>query len=163
MDARFRLIYLIPWMILSVLAVETFVWLPLYLIGLMVVPFAKVQDNHFTNPIIDALWGNFEDGVTCIGFSKMEWYLRNPVTNLRRWPIISTRPCLGTQYIGSDQIERGCRFVAWHKGYVGCRWEGKKYGLWLGYKINPRDSRIIPADDYRTRGLGIACQFIRFK
>jgi len=174
MASRWNLLWALPWMLVSVLAVEILVFLPLYLLGLVVVPCAarralkterpsRVNDSlvlSYRSPALDALWGNWEDGLAPAGFTIWSWFQRNPCCNLRFCPVISTRPSAATRFIGSREIAPGCRFIAWAGPYVGCRWEGRKYGVWLGYKINPRDAWQT-ATDYRVHGLGIAVQILR--
>jgi hypothetical protein len=175
MASRWNLLWAVPWMVVSALTVEAAVWLPLYLAGLVVVPLAsRLADKTerpsklysrlilcYKNRILDELWGNHEDGIAPDGWTVWRWFLRNPVTNLRFWPVISTKPASSTRWIGSPAIEPGCRFIAWNGPYVGCRWEGSKLGFWLGWKVNPRDAVEIPTDDYRRWGIGIAMQVLR--
>ena len=174
MASRWNLLWALPWMIVSVLAVEVMIFLPLYLLGLVVVPCAARWANKtervsvvngslilaYKDPLLDEMWGNHEDGLAPTGFTIWSWFIRNPCCNLRFWPLISTRPSADTRFIGSQEIAPGCRFVAWAGPYVGCRWEGSKYGVWVGWKINPRDSWQT-ATDYRVHGWGIAVQLLR--
>ena len=181
MASRWNLLWVLPWMIVSTLVVEICLFLPLYLLGLIVVPIASrhaarvwcpslmdpsYQIQAYANPILNELWGNHEDGIEpkfdWWDGSAWQWYLRNPVCNMRFWPLISTRPSWRTRYIGSSRVEPGCRFIAWSGAYAGVRWEGKSWGFWFGWKINPRDAFFVPADDYRCWGLGIAMQVMRF-
>ena len=100
------------WLAISFLAVEVFIFLPLYLVGLIVFPFAyhfaalKVKPSFinqgqyvigFKNRILDEWLGNREDGLLPGWWQKEAgsaygWFLRNPVSNMRFWPYISTFP-----------------------------------------------------------------------
>ena len=179
MASRWNLLWVLPWMVVSVLAVEFLVWLPIFLVGLVlfwpllwlcpIVP--KESTINMGQPVLafkwawaNELWGNHEDGLNpdwwaAKGGTPWTWYLRNPVCNARFWPIISTLPSPGTRFIGSDQIAPGCRFIAWAGPYAGFRWEGKVWGVWFGWKVSPADQ--LGCADYRRFGLGIAMQLLR--
>lgn len=175
--SRWHLLWAIPWAIVSTLVVEIVAFMPLYLLGLLVVPLASRYAPRtqrpsridparmietWANPVLDELWGNHEDGIRFETWDVWAWYLRNPVCNMRFWPVVSTLPGPGTRFVGSPEIAPGCRFVAWRGPYAGFRWEGKRWGVWFGFKVNPRDSRFVPDNDYRRWGLGTACQLLRF-
>ncbi|BDU76312.1 hypothetical protein [Mesoterricola sediminis] len=179
------------WGLVAWLLVEMVVFLPLYLLGLVLMPILlrwaprTVRPTRIPNEYMhpgglveafawdwaDALWGNKEDGLLPWwweqkGGTAWGWFLRNPVCNMRFWPIISTLPSPSTQYVGTlqDVPANGDPgwFLAWAGPYVGFLWQNTHWGLWIGWKINPRDARRIDPEDYRTHGLGTACQFMRF-
>lgn len=180
------------WLIVSFLVVELCVFMPLYLVGLAAFPIAyrhadKIyRDSNintgylvltFKNPILNEWLGNHEDGILADwwvrerGGTAYGWFLRNPICNMRFWPIVSTLPSPHTNWVGSldhkpYMPERGW-FFAWAGLYSGVYWCGKKWGVWMGWKINPIDRHIgtpsAPHKDYRYYGLGLAAQIWRNK
>lgn len=180
----------ILWIIISTGVVELSTFIPLLLTGLPVMAIALLviptelteslwdpsfRRIAFTWKWLDAWLGNFEDGLCppwwdfeCVGSDwtkRMKWFLRNPVTNLRFCPFISTLPqpekihWIGDDHMAEDGIP--CFFICWQGLYGGIRWQGTKYGIWFGWKVKPDDR--FGVHDYRSKGIGIACQFIRFK
>jgi hypothetical protein len=168
------------WGLAFFLVVEVSIFLPLYIAGLPVAYFAsrwadfKMVPSRFdptrqilvyTNPFLDGWVGNYEDGLAFGYFTPFKWFLRNPVTNMRFWPIVSTKPSTDTHWVGSvnevpnDGVPGG--FIAWSGPYVGFRWQSLKYGVWIGWKINPRDA-LVPCGDYRRWGIGTATQVMKF-
>ena len=179
------------WLIISFLFVEIVVFLPLYLLGLIVFPVAyhfagiKVTESRinrgqyilaFRNRVLNEWLGNHEDGILPGWWQKERngsaygWFLRNPVSNMRFWPYISTLPSPDTKWIGTlDRVpvlETGW-FIAWHGVYAGWLWQTKKFGCWFGWKVNPIDRRIGTIskveNDYRYYGLGTDCMIWRVK
>lgn len=175
------------WGLFTFLIVEVFIFLPLYIVG---VPVAWLADRlamkHFTpsrlfperfivsyeNRLLDWWVGNYEDGVKPefdwwpAEKTALQWFLRNPVTNLRFTPILSTKPCpIRVKWVGSNEVPANAVpacFLAWQGPYVGFLYQNTKWGVWIGWKINPRDAFFVPSDDYRRWGIGTACQLMRF-
>lgn len=186
-SSRWHLLWAVPWMLLSWLAVEVLVFLPLYLVGLAAFPIAwRWAPKTFTQSHVWAddrairtfswLWldewlGNHEDGLLPFWWSNQggtaySWFLRNPVTNMRFWPIISTLPDTPRlRFCGNvvEILESPGWFVCWQGPYVGFRWQCETLGIWIGWKVQPRDVGGIPAEDYRRFGIGTACQIMRFR
>jgi hypothetical protein len=177
--------FMVIWGIISYLLVEVVIFLPLFILGFPACWWAQSHAEReerpsmlfpertiicYKNRILDAWLGNWEDGIQpefewWSGKSALAWFNRNPVCNLRFLPIISTKPSPNTVFIGTDEIKDDgvpCHFLAWSGGYVGYRYQNTKWGVWFGYKINPRDARYVPADDYRIWGLGTAGQIMIF-
>jgi hypothetical protein len=175
------------WGLLLFLLVEVVIFLPLYIVGLPMAWLAgRYAGTHETpsrlfpdrailaydNPVLDWWVGNYEDGLKPVfdwwpaEKTAFQWFLRNPVCNLRFTPLISTKPSPNTQWVGSvDAVPANGVpgwFLAWSGPYVGFLWQNTRWGMWAGFKINPRDARFVPADDYRRWGLGTACQIMRF-
>jgi len=175
------------WGLLFFLVVEVAVFLPIYLLGLVLVPILARYGGRVERPSIfpgkppamcwtiltaDALFGNREDGILgdepwqARGGTIYGWFLRNPVCNMRFWPVVSTLPDPGVKSIGTlDEVPpNGVPgwFMAWRGPYVGFLWQNEKWGVWAGWKLNPRDARYVPANDYRRFGIGTAAQFMRF-
>lgn len=173
------------------LFVEIFIFLPPYLVGLVVFPVAyhfaalKIEPSFinkgqyiltFRNRVLNEWPGNREDGLLPGWWQKERsgsaygWFLRNPVSNMRFWPYISTLPSPDTKWIGTlDRVpdkETGW-FIAWHGIYAGWLWQTKTFECWFGWKVNPIDRRIgamdAPPKDYRYYGLGTACMIWRVK
>lgn len=169
------------------LAIELLVFLPLYIMGIPVswfasrwakqktVPSRLYPDRSivaYENGLLDWWVGNYEDGAKPVfdwwpaEKSTLAWFLRNPVTNLRFTPIISTKPDpFKLRYVGSDSVPpKGVpgRFLAWQGPYVGFLYQNTSWGVWVGWKLNTRDRRYLAPDDYRIYGIGTACQFHRF-
>ena len=185
MSSRWNILWAAPWGLASWLAVELLIFLPLFALGLILMPallrFAPVvQVESRVNPgqQIEAfrwtwaqtLFGNWEDGLLPLwwsqqGGTRYGWFVRNPICNLRFWPIVSTLPSPSVRWIGNVAAvpPDGTPgwFLAWQGLYVGFRWQCASWGVWLGWKLNPRDATVIPTD-YRVHGLGTACQFMRF-
>lgn len=180
------MIFLSPFFFLFV---EICIFLPLYLFGLMAFPvayhFANLvlvesrvnKDQYivtFKNRVLNEWLGNHEDGLLPSWWGKERhgtaygWFVRNPVSNMRFWPYVSTLPSPDTKWIGTlDWVpdkETGW-FIAWHGIYAGWFWQTKNFGMWLGWKVNAIDRRIgtmaAPEKDYRYSGLGTACMFWR--
>lgn len=175
------------WGLLTFLMVEVCIFLPLFILG---IPLAWWASRHaathetpsrlypqrtilaYDSRLLDAWVGNYEDGCKPVfdwwpeEKTAFAWFLRNPVCNLRFAPIISTRPSPNTQWVGSTDAVPADGvpgwFIAWSGPYVGFLWQNTRWGVWVGWKINPRDARMIPADDYRRGGLGTAMQIMRF-
>ena len=184
--SRWNLVWAVPWGLATFIIVQGLVFLPIYLIGLVAVPLlvrwgATVQRPSimpinppatcWANPIADILWGNKEDGVMGDphwqenGGTIMGWFLRNPVTNMRFWPIISTKPVPSkVHFFGMNRFpedgEPGWCF-AWQEGYIGFRWQNASWGIWAGWAVNPKDSEG-PPDDWRAFGYGVVLQVLRF-
>ncbi len=183
--SKWNLTWAIPWMLITWGTVEIIVFLPLYLLGLATFPIAwKLAPKTYTQSLVwhddraiktfkwlwlDEIFGNHEDGLLPFWWSNQggtaySWFLRNPVCNMRFWPIISTKNAPeDVVSIGNvaEITDKPGWFACWQRGYVGVRWIWGKMGLWIGWKLNPRDVYGIPADDYRKDGIGIACQIIR--
>ena len=174
------------------LFVEVCIFLPPYLLGILAFPIAyhfaalKIEPSFinkgeyviaFRNRVLNEWLGNREDGLLPGWWQKERagtaygWFLRNPVSNMRFWPHISTLPSPETKWIGTlagvpGNGETGW-FIAWHGVYAGWLWQTKKFGVWLGWKVTPPDRFIgtpfPPAKDYRYYGLGTACMIWRVK
>lgn len=181
-----QVFFMALWGLAAFLVVEICTFVPLYLVGIpaawlasryarsVPVPSRIYPDRLITayaNPIMNWWVGNYEDGISVFGYSVVGWYLRNPVTNLRFVPVISTLPSPNTHWVGTlnEVPADGVLgwFLAWSGPYVGFLWQWKTpvfsvTGIWIGWKINPRDAFYIPADDYRRSGLGTAFQIMRF-
>ena len=118
-----KLLYRVPWSVLTWFLHELCIFLPLFIIGLVLVPIAylfgterdQFQNLHFKLRKLMWLWDNDEDGIDGhtwwadqnVGKSQWglvwSWYLRNPVNNLKYIPYfnpIITNP-LHNQYIGT--------------------------------------------------------------
>ncbi len=115
-----------------------------------------------------ALFGNWEDGLSPSWWTgtRYGFFVRNPVSNMRFWPIVSTLPSTGVKHVGTaaEVPADGTSgwFMAWQGGYVGFRWECASWGIWIGWKVNPRDALPDAPRDYRYSGLGTACQLLHF-
>lgn len=175
------------WGILSFLVVELLVFLPLYILGIPLVWWAQRYARKrvvpsilypersilaYSNPILDWWIGNREDGLDPdfewwdSKHTAMDWYLRNPVCNLRFIPIISTTPDpTRVHHIGTlDEVPPQNRqgwFLCWQGGYVGFFYQNRSWGTWLGWKTSPRDAGPCAPRDYRYHGLGTVAQFWR--
>ena len=179
--SKLNLIWLLPWMLITWAAVELLVWLPLFVLGLAAVPLMLraglitereswlnqgQQVIAFRWSWADELWGNHEDGLCPAwwaqkGGTAWTWYLRNSISNMRFWPVLSTRANRNTHFRGSTEIAPGCRFVAWTGPYVGLRWEGARWGIWLGWAVNPRDASEVLTSDWRAHGYSVVAQVFR--
>lgn len=180
MSSRWNILWAAPWGMLSFLVVELLVFTPLFIVGLVLMPallrWAPFVETYswigsgstilaFKWRWADELFGNHEDGLlpawwANLGGSAGEWFLRNPISNMRFWPVVSTRPKPTVRWCGTaTEVGASGWFLAWQGPYVGFRWQGPSWGLWLGWKLNPRDASEIPTD-YRTHGLGTACQVL---
>ena len=180
------------WGLVSWLAVELLVFTPLFLAGglllpviLRVCPIVQVPSTVNAGQMVEALgwrwanilWGNLEDGLSPVRWTtqcgtsaptwrtRLTWYFRNPVSNMRFWPWISTFPKASVMWIGTlDHIpDDGIPgwFLAWQGPYTGFRWQCCTWGLWIGWKLNPADRN--GCTDYRRFGLGTAAQLMRFR
>jgi len=180
-------LFMALWGIVTFAVVEILFFLPSYIMGILLVlisaKYAKQSYKEspifkgrmvfsYDDEVLDAWIGNWEDGICPTGTSHLKWFLRNPCTNLRFCPGISTFPSRNTRWVGSlNEIPPDGTpgwFLAWSHGYVGFRWQWVKpifkiNGIWIGWKINPRDARELPYDDYRRWGLGTSLQLLRFK
>lgn len=174
--------------LLFYLAVEIFIFLPLYIIGLPVAwlaqRFAKtrtepsrlypdrtivVYDNHLLNEWL----GNHEDGIKPVFVwwpkekTAFQWFVRNPVCNMRFWPIVSTKPCPSkVRYLGiGEDIHAGTPgwFLCWQGPYAGFLYYATKWGIWIGFKIRPEDRNGLPPENYRNWGIGTVAQFYLVK
>lgn len=169
------------WGLVAFAAFEACVFLPLFLVGLPVAWFAAKYAELglgtsrmgsrsiivYRNPVLNWWVGNYEDGVIPDAkTTAFRWFVRNPVTNLRFVPLLSTRPDPERlRSVGSDEIPPAgtpCLFLAWQGPYVGFRHQNKSWGVWLGWKLNPRDKRYVDPHDYRRFGIGVAAQILRF-
>lgn len=174
------------WLIVSFLVVELCVFMPLYLAGILVFPLAyryagKVYRESnintgywvltFKNPILNEWLGNHEDGLLPSWWvqerdgSAYGWFLRNPICNMRFWPVVSTLPSKRTSWygnlIGIPSDNRKGWFLAWQGPYTGFWWQGKARGCWFGWAVNPAD--FLGTNDYRSHGLGLKSQIWRVK
>lgn len=183
---KHNLLWVIPVGTIFFLAVEIFIFLPIFILGLGLLPFLIwfspiIHDNkgllHFKNPTLDELFGNFEDGLCPFWYSQAHpdidshwsvylWFIRNPVANMRRWPFISTLPKRSVKWIGTiNEIPEDGKpgwFIAWQGPYVGFLYQTPENKLWLGWKLNPRDAMDNAREDYRYNGLGTCLQWVRF-
>jgi hypothetical protein len=172
------------WMVISYLLVEVFIFLPLYLLGLIAFPIAyhfaalKIEPSFinkgeyiiaFRNRVLNEWLGNREDGLLPGWWHKDRegsaygWFIRNPVTNMRFWPVVSTLPNPEkTGFIGTldhvPSLDETGWFFCWEGLYAGFFYQGKRFGCWFGWKTNPRDRKQDAPRDYRYCGLGTACQ-----
>ena len=173
------------WMLITYCLVEIIIFLPLYLIGVLIFPIvykystiinieSNINTNEqilgFKNNLLNEWLGNREDGLLPDWWKQkngtaFSWFIRNPICNMRFWPIVSTLPKQSkTDFVGSlDHIpdtktEHGW-FLCWEGLYTGFYYQGNTFGLWIGWKCNPRDKNLNAPTDYRYKGLGTACQF----
>ena len=176
---------MLVWGSIAFLAVESLIFLPLYLLGIPVAYAASrwaKRDTGFSlitpdraivtyhNKLLNWWIGNKEDGIWPdfakeLGLSVFQWYMRNPVTNLRFVPVISTRPCPSkVRFVGSPVMpDDGVPgwFICWQGPYVGVLIQNASWGLWWGWKVKPEDRYGVIG--YRRFGIGTACQLMRFK
>ena len=176
---------MLVWGSIAFVVVESLVFLPLYILGLPLAWAASrwaQRDTGFSvvtpsraiitykNKLLDWWVGNREDGIWPeyareLGLSVFGWFIRNPVTNLRFTPVISTLPRPEKiRYVGSSSMpEDGVPvwFICWQDPYVGVLWQNESWGIWYGWKVKPEDRNGVPG--YRRCGIGIACQLMRFK
>lgn len=108
------------WGLITFALVEVCIFLPLYILGTPVAycasrwaPTKEVPSRlypertilAYRNAILDWWVGNYEDGCKPVfdwwHGSGFQWFLRNPVTNLRFTPILSTLPSANTQWVGT--------------------------------------------------------------
>lgn len=192
MKSKLNLLWALPWGFTIWFAVEYLLAVLVYFPGLILMPLALVllpitfaesrlnagqQIAVFENSILQTLWGNWEDGLSPLWWIQTMptrpmwlirylWFLRNPVCNARFWPLISTLPkptvrwCGTLNEVPASQVPGW--FVAWQFPYVGFYWACKSWGVWLGWKLNPRDAQADPPQDYRYWGLGTACMLMRW-
>lgn len=180
-----RLFFIATWGLISWAAVQLIVFAPIFLLGLVLVPallrWAPIkavpsrlnqgqQIDAYAWAWADELYGNHEDGLCptwwlARGGTRWTWFLRNPVSNMRFWPLISTRPDPArVQFIGSPTIPPDgtpCLFLAWQGPFVGFRWQGTKSGVWLGWAVNPSDRLGMP-NDWRAFGFSVVLQILNF-
>ena len=187
MNTRWHMLWALPWMLATWTLVEVLVFLPLYVAGVVAFPLAwRFAPKTYTQswiwsddrvirtfrwPWLDAWLGNHEDGLLPFWWSNQggtaySWFLRNPVSNMRFWPVTSfNADPARVRYCGNvtEIVETPGWFVAWHGPYVGLRWIwadpfwGTK-GLAIGWHLNPRDANGIPRGDVRRFGIGTVCQ-----
>ena len=184
MSSRWNLLWAAPWGLVSWLILEVILFTPIFLLGLVLDPFwwapqgpglsrlnAGQTITVFKWALVQALFGNWEDGLcpawwSEAGHGEYSWFLRNPVCNMRFWPVVSTLPKPTVKWCGTlNEIPAAGVpgwFVAWQGPYVGFYWACASWGLWLGFKTNPRDFQVDAPRDYRYAGLGTACQLLRF-
>lgn len=193
MSSRWNLLWALPWLVITVLVFQFCIFLPLFFLGLPALalalktaPITLIQSNwwpkrdrfkciSFSWPWLNAWLGNYEDGLCPPWWDakradksdwskRMLWFIRNPISNLRFWPITGTIPNPSrVKWIGDDrQAPDGvpCFYVAWQGPYVGLRWQGKSYGIWIGWKIKPEDRLGITS--YRSLGVACASQILDF-
>ena len=184
MSSRWNILWAAPWGLASWLAVELLVFLPLFILGLILMPallrfapIVQVESRVNAGAQIEAfrwvwaqtLFGNWEDGLLPLwwsqqGGTRYGWFVRNPVCNLRFWPIVSTLPSPSVRWVGNVAAVPADGtpgwFLAWQGPYVGFRWQCGTWGVWLGWKVNPADRN--GCTDYRRAGIGTACQVMRF-
>lgn len=199
MTSKWNLCWLLPWMIVTWGAVELLVFLPLFLLGLIAFPIAeawapivttdsRVWGRHivaFKWPWLNTWLGNNEDGLSPIingkAYDPYLWFIRNPISNMRFWPIISIKPkpilalcnppwklpapiyVLGN---APEIVETPGWFVCCCGWRVGARWIWENpimtiKGLAIGWHLNPRDAKYIPPSDARREGIGVVCQILR--
>lgn len=176
------------WMLIFFLLVEVCIFLPLYILGVLLFPVfnryaakAIIESNiwhgwgvlAFRAPWLNEWLGNREDGLNPTWWQKRggtnyTWFLRNPVTNMRFWKIISTVPRPeDVGWVGSldhkpADDEHGW-FFCWEGLYAGIYYQGRKYGCWFGWKTIPDDRDIHAYKSYRYYGLGIASMIWKVK
>ena len=179
-----KLVLRFIWMIVFFTLVQCIVFLPVFLFGLFTFPawwrwapkeeflssMTGEHDTRFSWAWLDELLGNHEDGllpawwITEDAGTAYGWFVRNPVANMRFWPVVSTLPQPNNvRWIGTiDHVpsskETGW-FYCWQGAYSGLLIQRGSWGLWLGWKTNPRDALMIK--DYRWAGLGTTLQLWR--
>jgi hypothetical protein len=179
--SRWNLVWAIPWMVLTFILVQALVWLPIFLLGVLVVPALqrwgstvqrpslmpwKPPVDHWANRWADALFGNPEDGVKGDlpwqegGGTVYGWFLRNSVCNMRYWPLISAKANLNTRFVGVGNVnDPGARFVAWTGFFVGAQFPFLGREVWIGWAVNPRDATALyPESDWRCYGYSTVAQ-----
>ena len=185
-------IIVILWGLISWATVELTVFVPVYILAMLLLPAlfkwspivlgeSRVNMGQtievFKWGWAQALFGNWEDGLSPVWWTtqcgeirptwntRWTWFLRNPVDNMKWWPIISTIPnpsrvrFIGTPCIPPDGVP-GC-FLCWQGGYVGFRWQCATWGIWAGWATSPSDSLGIPKD-WRAYGFGPVLMILRF-
>lgn len=187
---KIELLWAIPTLIITYLLVEA-IWLVMFIIGLvLIIPaikwapkedaiepeWAVVVPEYWPNGMpmtrwkwrwLDEIIGNHEEGILPSwwkdhGGTILSWYIRNPVTNMRFWPIVSTKATPDVRWCGTSDGTKDGWFVIHHKWFVGWWWRQPTWKIWVGFKLMPFDA--IPSDrrkDYRWYGCGVGCQFIR--
>lgn len=180
------------WGLLSFVLVEVVVFLPIYLLGLVLMPalcnWAPIEKRESRlNPGVEieafrwawaqALFGNWEDGLSPTWWndynlvpaptaaSRFTWFLRNPVNNMRFWPWISTRPAPArVGFIGMDHIP-----AAGEPGWFLC-WQGLAVGCrWQCASWGiwagwavSPSDRLGMPNDWRAAGYSVVLQLFRF-
>lgn len=192
MKSKLNLLWALPWGITSWLLVELLVFTPIFLVGLVLMlplllaaPITLAESRVNAGQTIavfewswaQTIWGNWEDGLAPawwiatmptapMWWIRYQWYLRNPDCNMRFWPLVSTLPSPDVEWCGplTEVPASGVPgwFVAWQMPYVGFYWACSTWGIWAGWKLNPRDAQPNAPTDYRYFGLGTACQLLRF-
>lgn len=196
MSSRWNIIWAAPWGTVSWLIVEFLVFMPIFILGLVIVPvlyficpFAQAESRAtfgeqitiFAWPWAQALFGDWGDGICPLWWIQRQqgegatvatkwtlytYFLRNPIGNMCYLPIVSTLPSQNVRWCGTlnevpaDGIPGW--FIAWQGEYVGFYYANTSWGIWLGWKLNPRDAEQNAPKDYRYAGLGTACQLMRF-
>ena len=188
----FKLMVISVWGLLSFLLVQVFIFLPIYLLGLILLPallqwapIVQMESRLNAGQMVEmfkwtwanTLFGNLEDGLSPAWWTtqcgktepswstRFTWFLRNPVNNMRFWPVISTKPQPEkVKHVGSSTILPAgvpCGFICWQGPYVGFRWQNTKRGIWLGWACNPSDVKGIP-NDWRAYGFSVVLQVMKF-
>jgi hypothetical protein len=189
-SSKWNLLWAAPWLTFSWLAVELFVFIPLFILGLPVLAvalkLAKIESRPsitpwkadvlaFKNPVLDWWLGNKEDGLCAMWWRRdhptwsgwrlgWSWFVRNPLTNLRYAPIVGTVPRPARiRFLGADDEpdwDHPGWCLTWDGPYSGFVWQTAKFKLWIGWKLLPQDRFGILG--YRQYGVGPAAQ-LRFK
>jgi hypothetical protein len=172
------------WLIMFFTLTEVIIFLPVFLFGLLTFgawyrwapkePFTSSMTNEAATKFkwawLDELLGNHEDGLLPVWWitedagTAFGWFVRNPVANMRFWPVVSTLPdpakvgWIGTLDHVPGPKETGW-FYCWQGAYSGLLIQRASWGLWVGWKTNPRDQHAIR--DYRWAGLGTTLQLWR--
>lgn len=192
MSSRWNMLWALTWMLITWLLVEVLVFLPLYLLGLAAFPIAwkwaplvpddsRVWDDGrvivaFQWRWLDEWLGNHEDGLLPQQWvdqsgTAYSWFIRNPISNLRFWPVVSLKSDQArVRFCGNvaEILETPGWFVCWQGAYVGLRWIWSKpilktKGIAIGWHLNPRDRNGIPVDDARRFGIGTVCQRLKYE
>ena len=113
-----KLVLRFIWMIVFFTLVQCIVFLPVFLFGLFTFPawwrwapkeeflssMTGEHDTRFSWAWLDELLGNHEDGllpawwITEDAGTAYGWFVRNPVANMRFWPVVSTLLRRGPAY-----------------------------------------------------------------
>lgn len=132
------------------------------------------------------IWGNEEEGIGYYGkkgysLRKRILYsecVRNPANNLRFVPLLSTkidpdkvefRGSLDkdTELIKYDLDETDFCSLTWQGLYSNFRYQGKifgkRYRIWIGWKIYPHDKLGVDPKSHRSHSVGFATQFKRLR
>jgi len=131
-SSKWNIIWLAPWLLLTWGLCEILVWLPLLILGTVIVPIQLLlmDPNKYIKeslinkgmPIyvfpykwMDELFGNHEDGLApewwwekkgkdkSFWYVAITWFYRNSIRNMSFWPIVGTLPIINKiEWIGSD-------------------------------------------------------------